>query len=140
MNQFPVQIFKKKQQVIAAFKSSAFIKSLARLNDSNILYDFYITSDNDDELTNPPLKQLKIKVKGLYNYGDDRIADIEQIKTEYQNNKDLIWLAPENSNFKEIDRLLDEIERIKYLEEKYTNTNSDEGIIVRDFQAERSSK
>lgn len=140
MNQYPVQIFKKKQQVIAAFKNAAFIKALGKINDNNTPYDFYITSDNDDELTNPGLKQLKLKVKSLYSYGDDRSADIEQIKTQFQNGKDVIWLAPDNSHFKEIDKLLDEIERIKYLEEKYSNPNSDEGIIVRAFQAERSTK
>ena len=140
MNQYPVQIFKKKQQVISAFKNAAFIRALGKINDNNTPYDFYITSDNDDELTNPGLKQLKLKVKSLYSYGDDRSADIEQIKTQFQNDKDLIWLAPDNSHFKEIDKLLDEIERIKYLEEKYSNPNSDEGIIVRAFQAERSTK
>jgi hypothetical protein len=140
MNQYPVQIFKKKQQVIAAFKNAAFIKALGKINDNNTPYDFYITSDNDDELTNPGLKQLKLKLKSLYSYGDNRGADIEQIKTQFQNDKDVIWLAPDNSHFKEIDRLLDEIERIKYLEEKYSNPNSDEGIIVRAFQAERSTK
>lgn len=140
MNQYPVQIFKKKQQVIAAFKNAAFIKALARINDNNTTYDFYITSDNDDELTNPALKQLKLKVKSLYSYGDDRSADIEQLKTQFQNEKEVIWLAPDNRHFKEIDKLLDEVERIKYLEEKYSNPNSDEGIIVRAFQAERSVK
>jgi hypothetical protein len=140
MNQYPVQIFKKKQQVISAFKNASFIRSLGKINDSNTSYDFYITSDNDDELTNPALKQLKIKVKSLYSYGDDRTADIEQIKTQYQNDKDVIWIAPDNSHFKEIDKLLDEIERIKYLEEKYIDPNSDEGPIVRAFQAERSAK
>jgi len=140
MNQYPVQIFKKKQQVISAFKNAAFIRALGKINDNNTPYDFYITSDNDDELTNPGLKQLKLKVKSLYSYGDDKSADIEQIKTQFQNDKDLIWLAPDNSHFKEIDKLLEEIERIKYLEEKYSNPNSDEGIIVRAFQAERSTK
>lgn len=140
MNQYPVQIFKKKQQVIAAFKNAAFIKSLAKINDNNTPYDFYITSDNDDELTNPSLKQLKFKVKSLYSFGDDRSTDIEQIKLQYQNDKDVIWLAPDNMHFKEIDKLLDEVERIKYLEEKYTNPNSDEGPIVRAFQGERSAK
>lgn len=140
MNQFPVQVFKKKQQIIASFKNASFIKSIARINDNNIPYDFFITSDNDDELTNPAIKQLKLKVKSIYNYSEDPAADIEQIKTQYQNDKNVIWLAPDNSYFKEIDRLLDDIERIKYLEEKYTNPNSDEGIIVRAFQAERSAK
>jgi hypothetical protein len=140
MNQYPVQIFKKKQQVISAFKNASFIRSLARVNDTNTSYDFYITSDNDDELTNPALKQLKLKVKSLYSYGDDRTTDIEQIKIQYQNDKDVIWIAPDNNHFKEIDKLLDEIERIKYLEEKYIDPNSDEGPIVRAFQAERSAK
>ncbi len=140
MNQYPVQIFKKKQQVIATFKNAAFIKALSKINDNNTPFDFYITSDNDDELTNPTIKQLKLKVKSLYSFGDDRNADIEQIKTNFQNDKDVIWLAPDSSHFKEIDKLLDEVERIKYLEEKYTIPNSDEGSIVRAFQAERSVK
>lgn len=140
MNQYPVPVFKKKQQVILAFKNAAFIRALAKISDNNSSYDFYITSDNDDELTNPSLKQLKLKVKSLYSFGDDRNADIEQIKTQFQNDKDVVWLAPDNSYFKEIDKLLDEVERIKYLEEKYANPNSDEGPIVRAFQAERSSK
>ncbi len=140
MNQYPVQIFKKKQQVIAAFKNAAFIKALAKISDKTTSYDFYITSDNDDELTNPSLKHLKFKVKTLYSFGDDRSEDIEQIKTQFQNDKDVIWLAPDNSHFKEIDKLLNEVERIKYLEEKYSNPNSDEGPIVRAFQAERSAK
>jgi hypothetical protein len=48
---------------LLAFKNAAFIKALGKINDNNTLYDFYITSDNDDELTNPALKQLKLKVK-----------------------------------------------------------------------------
>lgn len=140
MKQFPVQTFKKKQQVITAYKNAAFVKALGKINDSNTGYDFYITSDNDDELTNPSLKQLKLKVKSLYSYGDDRNADIEQLKQQAQNDVDLIWLAPNNVGFKEIDNLLDEIERIKYLVEKYTNPNSEEGPIVRTFQSEQAIK
>lgn len=140
MKQFPVQTFKKKQQVINAYKSASFIKSLGRINDNNTGYDFYITTDNEDELTNPSLKQLKIKVKSLYSYGDDRNADVEQLKQQSQNDVDLIWLAPTNAGFKEIDSLLDEIERIKYLVEKYTDPNSEEGPIVRTFQSEQAIK
>lgn len=140
MNQYPIQTFKKKQQVISVFKNTTSIRALSKINDNNTLYDFYITSDNDDELTNPGIKQLKLKVKSLYSYGDDRSTDIEQIKTQFQNDKDVIWLAPDNKYFTEIDKLLEEIERIKYLEEKYSNPNSDEGIIVRAFQGERSTK
>lgn len=140
MNQVQVQIFRKKQQVISAYKNSAFIKALGKINDNNSNYDFYITSDNDDELTNTSLKQLQIKVKSLYSFGDDRNAEIEQIKTDFQNDKNLIYIVPDNSKFSEIDKLLEEVERIKFLEDKHTDPNSDEGPIVRAFQAERSAK
>lgn len=140
MNQFTVQPFKKKQQIIIGYKTSQTIKSIARVNDSNTPYEFYITSDNDDELTNPQMKKLKIKLKSLYNFSDNRNSDIEQLKTQFQNDKDTIWIVPENRAFKEIDKLLDQIERIKYLEEKYPNLQSDEGVIVRSLQAERAVK
>ena len=140
MNQFQVQTFRKKQLIISAYKNAALVRSLARIQDNNVQYDFYITSDNDDELTNPAIKQLKLKVKSIYSYDNDRVPQIEQLKTQYQNNKDVIWLAPEGKYFREIDRLLDDVERIKYLEEKYANPQSDEGAIVRAFQAERSVK
>jgi hypothetical protein len=140
MNQFTVPVNKKKVKVIFEYKAAPFIKALANISDNSTLYDFYITSDNDDELTNPKLKQLKIKVKSIYNYGEDRTANIDQIKMQYQNDKDVIWLAPSNSSYKEIDKLLDEMGRIEFLEEKYPNPNSDEGPIVRGFQAEKSTK
>ena len=140
MNQYAVQIFKKKAQLINAFQNSSFIKTLSRINDNNNNYEFYITSDNEDELTKPPLKQLKIKVKSLYTFSEDYSSDIEKIKNDYQNSKDIIWLVPDYKLFKDIDKLLEEIERIKYLEEKYTNLQSEEGSIVSTFRAEKSSK
>jgi len=133
MNGFTVQGFVKKKQVVMAYKSSVFLKSLARVSESAHPYDFYITTDNDDELTNPALKHLKLRIKSLYNIGDDRIGDIETLKTQHQNDKDIIWLVPDNNSFKEIDKLIDEIERITYLEQKYNNPQSDEGQIIRGF-------
>jgi len=140
MKQFPVPPSKKKQQIITAFKNTTIIKNLSGITDSNTRYDFYITSDNDDELTNPSLKKLKIKIKSLYSFVEDRNVEIEKIQQVHQNDKDVIWLVPDNQLFNEIDKLLDEIERIKYLEGKYNNPNSDEGPIIRSFQSERSSK
>ena len=115
MNSFTVQGFVKKKQLVTAYKSANFIKSLARITDSNLQYDFYITTDNDDELTNPSLKQLKLKLKSVYNISDYRSDDIDALKAQHQNDKDLVWLVPNNSSFKEIDKLIDEIERITYL-------------------------
>lgn len=140
MNQYSVQGFVKKKMIVSAYKASSTIKSLAKINDSNLIYDFYITTDNDDELTNPGLKQLKLKTRSLYSISDDRPADIDLLKNQYQNDKDLIWLVPDNSNFGEIDKLIDEIERITYLEQKYTNPQSDESPIIRSFQTVKGEK
>lgn len=140
MNGFAVQGFVKKKQVITAYKASPFIKTLARITDGNLPYDFYITTDNDDELTNPAMKQLRIKLKSIYNIGDNRAADIEALKTQSQNEKDLIWLVPDNSSFSELDKLIDEIQRIIYLEEKYNNPQSEEASIIRSFSTSRETK
>ncbi len=140
MNGFTVQGFVKKKQVVTAYKTAAFIKSIAKISDNSLQYDFYITTDNDDELTNPALKYLKVKLKSLYNISDDRNTDIETLKVQHQNDKDLIWLVPDNRSFRELDRLIDEVERIGYLEQKYNNPNSDEGKIMLSFSTAKTEK
>jgi len=140
MTGYTVQGYQKKKQLVNAYKNTALVKALSRMTDNGTLYDFYITTDNDDELTTAVSKHLKIKIKSLYGYSDDRSTDIESIKTQYQNNKDLFWLAPDNSKFKELDHLIDEVERIGYIEQKYKNPLSDEGRILSNFLSSRSDK
>jgi len=140
MNGFTVQGFVKKKQLVTAYKGANFTKSIARVTDNGLPYDFYITTDNDDELTAPNLKYLKVKVKSVYNISDDRAADIDALKLQHQNDKDLLWLVPDNTHFKELDRLIDEVERITYLEQKYNNPNSDEGKILISFSTAKGEK
>jgi hypothetical protein len=140
MNGFTVQGFVKKKQLVATYKAFTINKSMGRLTDQGLQFDFYITTDNDDELSTPSLKYLKIKIKNIYNLSDDRSADIENLKFQCQNDKDLLWLVPDNSYFKELDRLIDEVERITYLEEKYNNPNSDEGKILISFSTAKGEK
>lgn len=140
MNGYTVQGFVKKKQVVSAYKAATFIKSIARVTDSSLQYDFYVTTDNDDELTNPSLKYLKTKLKSVYNISDDRAADIEALKVQHQNDLDLVWIVPSNTSFKELDRLIDEVERITYLEQKYRDPNSDEGKILQSFSTAKSEK
>lgn len=140
MNGFNVAGFWKKKQVVTAYKGSNFIKTLSRISDSNVQYDFYITTDNDDELTNPVLKHLKFKIRSVYNISDNRTSDIEALKVQHQNDKDLIYLIPENDSFREIDKLADEIGRISFLEEKYQNPQAEEGPIIRSFSTARTEK
>lgn len=140
MNQFAVQTFVKKNSLTANLKMSSTVKTLARINDDSQQYDFYITTDGDDELTNPSIKQLKIKVKGLYNLSDDRTSDIETLKTRHQNDKDIIWLVPDNGAFREIDKLIDEIARTSYLEQKYQSPRPEEGSIIQNFKTAKAEK
>ena len=140
MNGFTVQGHKKKQELVKNYKSSSFTKGISRVSDSGLQFDFYITTDNDDELTSPNLKYLKVKLKSIFNISDDRTADIEALKVKHQNDKDIIWLVPDNSQFKELDRLIDDVERITYLEQKYNNPNSEEGKILISFSTAKGEK
>jgi hypothetical protein len=140
MNGYTVQGFNKKKQMVLAYNATTFIKSTAKVTDSNLQYDFFISTDNEDELTKPTLKYLKTKVKSVYNISDDREADIEALKVQHQNDLDVVWIVPSNANFKELDRLIDEVERITYLEQKYRDPNSDEGKILVSFTTAKSEK
>jgi len=140
MNGFTVQGFVKKKQLVTAYKAAQFTKTIAKVTDTGLQYDFFITTDNDDELTTPNLKYLKLKVKSVYNISDSRTTDIDALKVQHQNDKDLLWLVPDNSYFKELDRLIDEVERITYLEQKYNNPNSEEGKILISFSTAKGEK
>jgi hypothetical protein len=140
MKSFSVQGAKKKQELIKNYKLANFTKSIARVTDNGLLFDFFITTDNDDELTSPNLKYLKVKIKSVYNISDSRTTDIDALKVQHQNDKDLMWLVPDNSNFKELDRLIDEVERTTYLEQKYNNPNSEEGKILISFSTAKGEK
>jgi len=140
MNGYTVQGFVKKKQLVTAYKASNFTHNISRVQDNGLQYDFYITTDNDDELTSPNLKYLKLKIKSIYNISDDRLTDIDTLKVQHQNDKDLLWLVPDNIYFKELDRLIDEVERINYLEQKYNNPNSEEGKILVSFTSAKSEK
>lgn len=140
MNGFTVQGFVKKKQLVNAYKSAPFIRSISKVSDNSLPYDFYITTDNEDELTSPSLKYLKVKVKSIYNITDDRTSDIDTLKVQHQNDKDLLWIVPDNIYFKELDKLIDEVERITYLEQKYNNPNSDEGKILLSFSTSKTEK
>ncbi len=49
-------------------------------------------------------------------------------------------VSPDNDNFREIDKLTEDIKRIEYLEQKYPNPQSDEGAILRDFTNAKNDK
>lgn len=140
MRGFSVQGFMKKKLLVSAYKNAGVVKNLVRVADSNLQYDFYMTTDSDDELNNPSQKFLKLRIKSVYNQSDDRTADIELLRMQHQNDKDLIWMVPDNTGFIELDKLIDDIQRITFLEDKYQNPQSDEGLILRAFSNNKAEK
>lgn len=140
MNGFTVQGFVKKKQLISAYKASPFTKTISKISDSAQQYDLYITTDTDDELTNPAQKYLKLRIKSLYNLSDDRSSDIDTVKVQHQNDKDLIWAIPDDTHFTELDKLIDEVERISYLEERHKDPNSEEYKTLSGFKVAKGEK
>lgn len=140
MKGYSVQGFIKKKQLVGAYKTSNIVRSINKITETGTSFDFYITTDNDDELNAPAQKSLKIKIKSIYNITENRNADIDALRTQHQNDKDLIWLVPDNSNFKELDLLIDDVERISYLEQKYNNPQSEEGKILVSFSTSKTEK
>lgn len=140
MSGYTIQGFMKKKKLIESYKEAQFKRSISKITEDSTAYDFYITTDNEDELTKPKQKALKVKIKSIYSISENKSEDIEKLKIEYQQNTSTIWLVPDNSKFKKIDKLIDEIERITYLEQKYRNPNSEEGKIMLSFSASKEEK
>ncbi|HUM83978.1 MAG TPA: hypothetical protein PLN48_09380, partial [Lachnospiraceae bacterium] len=140
MNEFAVQSFVRKGYLLDCYKKCSFIKSAGRIVDNNIGYDFYVTTDLDDEITTPARKSLKFKVKSIYSISDDRNADVTEIKNTYQNQQDLMYLVPDNSQFEEIDKLITEIKRIDYIVDKYQRTDIEEVSYIRNFASIKETK
>ena len=140
MNEFSVQSYVRKGFLLDYYKKSSFVKGAAKVSDNGIGYDFYVTTDLDDEITNPSQKSLKLKIKSIYSISDDRSADINDIKNTYQNQHDLMYLVPDNSQFTEIDKLITDIKRIDYIADKYQRTDIEEAQYIRSFVSIRETK
>lgn len=140
MNEFAVQSYARKAFLVDYYKKSSFIKQISTIVDNGIKYDLYVTTDLDDELTSPARKNLKCKIKSVYSISDDRNADINEIKNTYQNQQDLLYLVPDNSQFAEIDKLIIEIKRIEYIIDKYPRTDIDEALYIRNFASIKETR
>lgn len=140
MNEFSVQSYVRKGVLLDYYKKSSFVKGTARVTDNGIGYDFYVTTDLDDEITTPSQKSLKLIIKSIYSISDDRSADINDIKNTYQNQRNLMYLVPDNSQFAEIDKLITDIKRIDYIADKYQRTNIEEAQYVRNFVSIKETK
>ena len=141
MKEFEVELYSKKRALINYIKEHKIFMSVANFNEGTDNFKFSVVSDNEDELASTGNKQLKLTVYSLFNISENRQDFIERIKLETQYQKDLITLIPENSEFTQIDKLIGEIKRYSYMEEKYANeTDSDKRKIIRDFALIREEK
>jgi len=141
MKEFDVELFTKKRALINYIKDYKLFNSVAALSDGTDTFKFNVLSDQDDELCSGGSKQLKLTCYSLFNLSEDRQDFIEQIKLETQYDKGLMTIIPDNSEFSNIDKLLGEIRRYSFMEEKYANENDPvKRQIIRDFAIIREEK
>ena len=141
MKGFDVELFSKKGFLIERIAKYGIFASIATFNDSADSFKFSVLSDQDDDLSGPGNKQLRLIAYSLFNISENRQDFIEQIKLETQYQKDLITLIPDNKHFSQIDKLIGEVTRYGYIERKYANeSDSVKRQIIRDFSLIREEK
>ena len=141
MNGFDVPLHNKKRSLINYIKDYKLFNNVSTLNVGSDSFKFSILSDQDDELTSSGSKDLKVKVYSLYNINENRQDFIENLKMETQYQKDCITLIPDNNEFNQIDKLIDEISKYSFMEEKYSNeSDSTKRQIIREFSIIREEK
>lgn len=141
MKDFDVELFSKKRELIKYLKDYKTFNAVASYNDGSDAFKFSVLSDQDDELAPVGSKHLKITAYSLFNISDDRQDFIEQLKLDTQYQKELITLVPDTSEFSQIDKLIGEVMRYAYMEEKYSNEkDADKRQIIREFEVIREEK
>ena len=141
MKDYDVELYSKKRALINCLKEYKIFTPVATYTDGADTFKLSVISDQDDELCPVGSKQLKLVVYSLFNISDHRQNFIEQVKMETQANKNLITLIPDSTEFLQIDKLLGEISRYTYIEQKYSNeTDQSKRQIIRDFSIIREEK
>jgi len=141
MKDFDVELFSKKRELIKYLKEYKTFSTVASYSDGSDAFKFSLLSDQDDELAPSGSKKLKITAYSLFNISDDRQDFIEQLKLDTQYQKDVITLVPDTSEFPQINKLIGEVMRYAYMEEKYSNEkDADKRQIIREFEVIREEK
>jgi len=141
MKDFDVELFSKKRSLINYLKDYKIFTPVATYTEGSDTFKFSVSSDQDDELCGAGSKQLKLMVYSLFNISENRQDFIEQLKMETQTDKNLITLIPDSKDFSRIDKLIGEISRYTYIEQKFSNeTDPAKRQIIRDFAIIREEK
>ncbi|TDD78560.1 BREX system P-loop protein BrxC [Flavobacterium caseinilyticum] len=141
MKDFDVELFIKKRELVNYLKKSNLFRPVATINDSSVAYNFNVLTDLEDEIISSNNKKLKLTAYSLFNINGEREDFIEALKLDTQYTKDAITLVPDNTSFNAIDKLLEEVKRYGFMEEKYSGTD-DEKIkpIIREFSIIKDEK
>ena len=142
MNDFTVELFVKKRDLVNEFlKENDSLKSVKSIAEETVTYPFNLLTDLGDELFTSNNKKLKLTIYSLFSIHGDRQDFVEGLKMDKQFEKDNACLIPDNSEFAEIDKLMTEVKRFEYMEEKYSN-DSDQVTrqIIRDFSIIKEEK
>jgi len=141
MNDFTVELFIKKSNLIKNLKKQKNLKNISAFSDTGAQYSFNVISDGDDEIFSSANKNLQIRLYSLYSINNDREEFIETVKLDTQYEKTRISLIPQTVDYNKIDALLEEIQKVEYMLEKY-GSDSDINIkqIIREFSIIRDEK
>lgn len=141
MHSFDVEFFNKKRSLINYLKDYRLFNPVAMFNDGADSFKFCVLSDQEDDLCSPGNKNLKLVVYSLFNINESIQDFIEELKLATQYKKDVMTLVPDNSEFAQIDKLLTEISRYIYMEDKYSNESDMlKKQIIREFSVIREEK
>ena len=141
MKDYEVPLFVKKRELVNLIKKGNIFRSVASINDDSVAYNFNILTDLDDEIIPTNNRNLKLTVYSLFNMNVDREDFIETLKLDTQFKKDIITIVPNDSTFKLIDHLIEEVKRYSLIDEKYRN-DEDPSVkqIIRDFNTIKDEK
>ncbi len=141
MKDFDVELYIKKRELVAYIKNTGLFSAIASINDNDLAYKFNILTDLDDDISASNNKHLRLTAYSLFNINGERQDFVESIKMDTQYDKNLITLIPDNTHFAEIDKLIGEIRRYSFMEEKYELDNDqNKRQIIREFSLIKEEK
>lgn len=141
MKDFDVELFIKKRELVTYLKRLSLFRQVSVINENAVAYNFNILTDLDDEIIASNNRKLRLTAYSLFNINEERQDFIEGLKMDTGYNKELITLVPDNSKFKEIDHLIEEVKRYGYMEEKYSNDDDvNKRQIIREFTTIKEEK
>ena len=141
MKDFDVELYIKKRELTTYIKKTGLFNSVASINDNDLAYKFNILTDLDDDISPSTNKHLRLTAYSLFNINGEIQDFIEGLRMDTQYDKDLITLIPNNSHFEEISKLIEEVRRYEFMEDKYSNDNDqNKRQIIREFSIIKEEK